>query len=307
VEGETKLRLKSGFAKINPDGTAVYRAITDVSGDPEIGQVKQNCAPAVKVDGSLVYVTLYTGPYGRGKLVALRTSDLKRRYSVDLVDPKSGQPATIDADGTAAPLLAPDGTVFYGVLENAFGSNGYRGWLLHFSGDLKTSFTPGAFGWDNTPSIVPAKIVKAYTGTSKYLLFTKYNNYVSGGGEGLNKIALLDPYDSQTEPRSGITTMKEIATQLGPTPDAEYISTHPNAVREWCINSAAVDIPGQAVLANCEDGVLYKWDLRTNTFSQQMRLTAGIGEAYTPVAIGPDGKVYAINNAILFAVGSPTP
>jgi hypothetical protein len=101
--------------------------------------------------------------------------------------------------------------------------------------------------------------------------------------------------------------MKEIATQLGPTPDAEYISTHPNAVREWCINSAAVDIPGRAVLANCEDGVLYKWDLRTNTFSQQMRLTAGIGEAYTPVAIGPDGKVYAINNAILFAVGSPTP
>ncbi len=307
VEGDTKLHLKSGFAKINPDGTGIYRTITEVSGDPNIGEVKQNCAPAVKVDGSLVYVSVYTGPYGRGKLLALRTSDLKRKYSVDLVDPKSGQPATIDADGTAAPLLAPDGTVFYGVLENAFGSNGYRGWLLHFSGDLTKSYTPGAFGWDNTPSIVPAKIVSAYKGTSKFLLFTKYNNYASGGGAGLNKIALLDPYDTQTESRSGITTMKEVATQLGQTPDSEFISTYPNAVREWCINSGAVDIPGRAILANCEDGMLYKWDLKTNTFTQTLKLTSGIGEAYTPVAIGPDGKVYAINNATLFAVGTVKP
>jgi hypothetical protein len=101
--------------------------------------------------------------------------------------------------------------------------------------------------------------------------------------------------------------MKEVATQLGLTPDSEFISTYPNAVREWCINSGAVDIPGRAILANCEDGMLYKWDLRTNTFTQTLKLTAGIGEAYTPVAIGPDGKVYAINNATLFAVGTVKP
>jgi hypothetical protein len=32
-------------------------------------------------------------------------------------------------------------------------------------------------------------------------------------------------------------------------------------------------------------------------------LSAGVGEAYTPAVIGPDGTVYVINNATLWAVG----
>jgi hypothetical protein len=74
-------------------------------------------------------------------------------------------------------------------------------------------------------------------------------------------------------------------------------------VDEWCINSAAVDPATKSVIANSEDGNLYRWDLTTNTFTQKVNLTAGIGEAYTPTVIGVDGTVYAINDAILFAVG----
>src|SRR5204862_1064709 len=37
--------------------------------------------------------------------------------------------------------------------------------------------------------------------------------------------------------------------------------------------------------------------------SQQVVLSPGIGEAYTPTAIGPDGTVYAINMSVLSAVG----
>jgi hypothetical protein len=65
-----------------------------------------------------------------------------------------------------------------------------------------------------------------------------------------------------------------------------------------------VDIPGKSILANNEDGKMYRWDLTTNTLSQTVVLTEGLGEAYTPTAIGMDGTAYAINNAILFALGN---
>ena len=60
---------------------------------------------------------------------------------------------------------------------------------------------------------------------------------------------------------------------------------------------------GRCAVVNNEDGVLYRWDFRTNTLSQSVVLTTGIGEAYTPTVVGPDGQAYAINNATLFAVG----
>ena len=93
--------------------------------------------------------------------------------------------------------------------------------------------------------------------------------------------------------------MKEVLTILGPTPDPRF----PGGVVEWCINTAVVDPFTKSVLVNSEDGFLYRWDLSTNTLSEKIRLTSGLGESYTPTAVGADGKVYAINNAILFAVG----
>lgn len=98
--------------------------------------------------------------------------------------------------------------------------------------------------------------------------------------------------------------MQDVLTILGPTPDAEQFPAYPNAVREWCINTAAVDPFTKAVLAGSEDGKLYRWDLTTNSFTEAVTLTAGLGEAYTPTVVGPDGHVYAINNATLFAVGA---
>jgi len=94
--------------------------------------------------------------------------------------------------------------------------------------------------------------------------------------------------------------MKEVLTIIGPTPDADCSG----GVREWCINTAAIDPVNKSVLANSEDGKLYRWDLTNNTLSEDITLSTGIGEAYTPTVIGADGTAYAINEAVLDAVGT---
>jgi hypothetical protein len=57
------------------------------------------------------------------------------------------------------------------------------------------------------------------------------------------------------------------------------------------------------VLVNSEYGILYRWELSANRFTEQIRLDSGLAESYTPPAIGAAGVVDAINNAVLFAVG----
>src|SRR5262249_16956527 len=110
------------------------------------------------------------------------------------------------------------------------------------------------------------------------------------------------PNASMSDPIGGATVMREVLTIAGVTPDPDFPSL-PNAVREWCINAAAVDPFTGSILANSEDGSMYRWDLATSTFTEAIGLTSGIGEAYTPTVIGVDGTVYGINNAVLFALG----
>jgi len=186
------------------------------------------------------------------------------------------------------------------VLESVFGSHNARGWLLHFDATLATLKVPGSFGWDDTASIVPASMVPSYTGASSYLLATKYNNYEGvGTGDGSNRVAVLDPDATQIDPISLRPVMQEVLSILGPT----FESGSSGPVKEWCINTAAVDPLTFSVLVNSEDGYLYRWDLRTNTFTQRIQLTSGIAESYTPTAIGADGAVYAVNNAVIFSIG----
>ena len=296
VTGATPLNLQSGIARIDANGLGTWIAAGTAAGDSSISQVAMNCAPALSADQGTLYIAVSDG--NAGYLLALNSTTLQQTARVRLIDPKSGQPATLSDDGTASPMVGVDGDVYYGVLENPEGENHYRGWLLHFDRLLATSKTPGAFGWDDTASMVPSFMVPSYTGTSPYLLMTKYNDYADGGGTGMNKLALLDPNATETYTLTGTAVMNEVLTILGPTPNNGL-----PGVKEWCINSAAVDPATDSVLAGSEDGRLYRWDLRSNTFTESMALTSGQGEAYTPTVIGADGTVYAINNATLFAVG----
>lgn len=300
----------SGWARIGADGSGSYVLVDAMTGDPGIGRDSHNVAPAISNDGQTVYVVAKGPTAFYAYLVGLDSTTLATKYKVFLEDPRptNNTAGELD-DGTASPLVGPDGDVFLGVFPEK--GNGSRGFMLHFDAALNPDGAPGAFGWDTTASIVPASMVPSYTGPSSYLLFTKYNNYAqeprfTHAGDGVNLIAVLDPNATQLDTRNDGATMqvmKEVLTIAGPTPDAEFIAKFPNAVREWCINTAVVDPATKSIFANSEDGKLYRWDLTTNSFTQIVTLTPGIGEAYTPTWMGPDGKVYAINNATLFAVG----
>ena len=293
--------LQGGIARITPSGTATWAAAATLTGDAIIKKAALNSAPALSTDQKTVYIAVNGDGGRKGYLLALDAATLVLKAKVLLLDPQSKAPATVPDDGTASPTVGPDGDVFFGVLESQAVSHNQRGWLLHFDATLAQSKTPGSFGWDDTASVVPALAVPGYKGTSSYLIMTKYNNYGgSGSGDSRNKVAVLDPNASQADfITPSVTVMKEVQTVLGMTPDPDY----PGGVMEWCINTAAVDPFTKSILVNSEDGILYRWDLTTNQLSQSVRLTSGLGESYTPTAVGPDGTVYAINNAVLFAVG----
>jgi hypothetical protein len=294
--------IPSGLARISSGGSGTFAKASDLCGDTHMVKVSYNCAPAVSADGSTVYVAVNnvpvnsSGNFGNGYLCRLNSADLSRKAAVFLNDPRTGVgAANITDDSTASPTIGPDGDVYYGVLEGNFPSNNDRGWMLHFSGDLGTTKIPGAFGWDDTASIVPSSAVPSYTGTSSYLILTKYNNYIGiGTGNGENKVAVLDPFATETDPITGATVMNEVITILGPTADSR------GGVREWCINSAAIDATNKCALVNSEDGHLYRWDFTSNSLSKPFTMATATGESYTPTLVGPDGAVYAINNAELY-------
>lgn len=299
VNAANSAGLSSGVARLAANGSGSWQSASTLANDVNVDRVAMNSAPALSADGATLYIAVATAQQ-RGYLLALDSATLAPVTRVALVDPKSGAPARVTGDSTSSPAIGPDGDVYFGVLESAQSANNARGWMLHFNAALTQSKIPGAFGWDNTPSIIPAAAVPQYTGPSTYLLASKYNNYAGAGtGDGLNRMAVLDPSTAATESISGIQTMREVLTILGPTADAN----NPGGRREWCVNTGAFDPATRAMLINNEDGNLYRWDLPTNTLSEQIRFNNGLGQSYTPTAVGPDGTVFAINNAVLFAVG----
>jgi hypothetical protein len=297
---------QSGLARVSSDGlNNTYVLAGTAAGDAAVDRDSHAAGPALSNDGTSVYFPVKSSADNfHAYLVELNSSTLATKHTVFLRDPRNNAGASLSDISTSSPMVAPDGDVYFGVFGSS--GNGSRGFLLRFSGDLQTTKIPGAFGWDYTPGIVPASMVPSYTGSSSYLLFCKYNNYVSSDGDGVNRVAILDPNSTQLDPHTSafnMVEMREVLTLIGPTPD-DSGPGFPLAVQEFCINAPAVNPATNSVFFDSEDGHLYRWNLVANTIDQAVALSPGIGQPYVPTVIGPDGTLYTLNGGNFFAVGT---
>jgi len=151
------------------------------------------------------------------------------------------------------------------VLYGVLAPSSDRGYMLKFnsSGQYLANFD---FGWDDTPAI--------YSHDGTYSVITK-DNYYDGGG----------PY---------------YITQLDANLNIEWQYQSVDNY-EWCVNAPAVDRNG-TVYADSEDGKLFVIK-QGGTLKGSLFLQSAVGAAYTPVAVGRDGKIYTENNGDMFVVG----
>ena len=300
---------QSGFARIDPNGVGTYVLVGAAASDAAIRRTSHNSAPALSNDETTLYVLAKSNTTSAyAYLMGLDSTTLATKHRRFLTDPRNGDGAVVADDATSSPMVAPDNDVYVGVLGNP--GNGSRGFMMRYSGDLAVEKTPGGFGWDYTAAIVPASMVPSYQGSSSYLIFSKYNNYAFEDGDGVNRIALLDPNATQIDPHdtaNGLVEMREVLTVIGPTPDQNSLSfQYPYAVREWCINTAAVNPATNSIYLPCEDGFIYSWNLVTNSLTQGVRLNQGLGQPYVPTVVGPTGVIYTLNGGTFFALGGYT-
>jgi hypothetical protein len=208
------------------------------------------------------------------------------------VDPQTNQlPAGRVTDlGTSSPVVAPDGSVLYGTFSTY---NGSRGHLFRFTAAGALAGVYG-FGWDTTPAIYP------HDGT--FSVIVKDNTYsrdASGVETGPFYIRQLSADLSSVEWSFQSTNTQ--SCKRGAAGSLSCVSDHPHGF-EWCINAPAVDATGD-VYANSEDGKLYVIGQggieRGSVFTN-----LALGAAYTPLALGPDGRIYTQNDGHLFVIGS---
>jgi hypothetical protein len=210
------------------------------------------------------------------------------------VDPATNQmPAGRVIDqSSSSPVVTPDGGVIYGAYTR-YGFD--RGHMMRFdaSGNFKGAFN---FGWDSTPAVYP------HDGT--YSIIIKDNHYDAGNFCEPDKKTPVSKKVCVDAPKGPY-----YITQLDPNMNIEWQfqnhstdATHPNGF-EWCINAPAVDLAGN-VYVNSEDGNLYVIQ-QGGRLIGSIFLNQALGAAYTPLSLGPDGKIYTENDGILFVVGQP--
>ena len=225
------------------------------------------------------------------------------------VDPGTNEPGPgrVFDDSTSSPVIAPDGSVFYGALTVY---NYLQGHMMHFdaNGNFLNAFR---FGWDITPAI--------YSHDGTYSVITKDNHYGTGSYCGVESFCPSDRtvensdgypeayFVSSLSPNLTLEWSFQNANTLSCTRQADgsvtCVSDHPRGF-EWCVNAPAIDAHG-VTYANSEDGNLFAIN-PDGTLKKKIFQQLAIGAAYTPASLGTDGKIYSQNDGHLYVVGSTT-
>lgn len=210
------------------------------------------------------------------------------------VDPTTNAPGSgqVTDQASSSPTVLPDGSILFGAITRY---NAVRGHSFKF--DAQGNFL-GAFdfGWDSTPAVY------AHNGT--YSIVIKDNHYATAG------LYCFSPNTPLCQP---LPPGPYYITQLDANLNVEWQfqsttidALNPNGF-EWCVNAPVIDADG-VVYANSEDGNLYalpQGNVGVFTNPQgSLFLKQAIGAAYTPLALGPDGKLYAQNDGHLFVIGN---
>jgi hypothetical protein len=220
------------------------------------------------------------------------------------VDPTTNAPgsAVIVDQGSSSPTALPDGSVLFGVLDHY---NYARGHLLKFdsTGTFQASYD---FGWDSTPGV--------YSHGGTYSIVIKDNHYGASAYCGRNspicagtpQVFYITQLDATLTPEWKFQSTNTMSCTSNPNGPPTCVSDHPNGF-EWCINMPAIDVNGN-VYVNSEDGNIYVLPQGNSgifaTPASNMFLNLAIGAAYTPLSIGPDGRLYTQNDGHLFVVGN---
>ena len=153
---------QSGFARIDVNGNGTYVLAGAATNDASINSNSHNVAPAISNDGTTVYVAARqstTATYG----YLLGSTPPRWRRSIQFFCVIRATVTERRLTKTARRRRWLLRMVMSTSVSAANPNNGSRGFLLRFSGDLTVTKTPGAFGWDYTPGVVPASSVPSYT------------------------------------------------------------------------------------------------------------------------------------------------
>jgi hypothetical protein len=210
------------------------------------------------------------------------------RVGVDPTTNAAGSATVID-EASSTPTVLPDGSVVFGATDNF---NYSRGHLFHF--DTHGNFVNAySFGWDSTAGV--------YQHNGTYSILVKDNHYPSPAYCSYNNpVCTSVPdgpyYVSQLDTNLEVEWSFQNTTIDGGHPDGY----------EWCVNAPVIDENGLVYLTS-EDGNIYTVPQGHHgvftQWQQKLFLLQALGAAYTPLSIGPDGKVYSQNDGHLFVVG----